>query len=105
MEGWTYWESVWFCVVTMTTIGFGDFTPNTYVEFYIHSMCFVFIIPGLGLGAAALGTLWDVFEARRYWCLQTGFRKGRMSAKLLEAHGIRRWPPACGQLPQGGWRS
>merc|ERR1719319_56125 len=28
-EGWTVWESLYFTFITMTTIGFGDFTPTT----------------------------------------------------------------------------
>eukprot|EP01062_Namystynia_karyoxenos_P065696 TRINITY_DN5950_c0_g3_i1.p1 TRINITY_DN5950_c0_g3~~TRINITY_DN5950_c0_g3_i1.p1 ORF type:complete len:599 (+),score=149.03 TRINITY_DN5950_c0_g3_i1:89-1885(+) len=85
IEGWTYSEGLWFCGVTITTIGFGDFTPDTDLG---RGLAFFFIVPGLGFGATALGTLWEVFESRRFWWLQRQYGKGNVSGKLLEAHGI-----------------
>eukprot|EP00756_Hemistasia_phaeocysticola_P053836 Hpha_TRINITY_DN29783_c0_g1::TRINITY_DN29783_c0_g1_i1::g.2573::m.2573 len=85
IEGWTYRECVWFCFVSMSTIGFGDFTPQTHAG---RMMSFLFIVPGLGMGAAALGSLWDAFDSRRYWWLQRRYATGKASRKLLEAHGM-----------------
>eukprot|EP01062_Namystynia_karyoxenos_P012680 TRINITY_DN14582_c0_g1_i1.p1 TRINITY_DN14582_c0_g1~~TRINITY_DN14582_c0_g1_i1.p1 ORF type:complete len:605 (+),score=149.42 TRINITY_DN14582_c0_g1_i1:82-1815(+) len=85
IEGWSYRESMWFCFVTMSTIGFGDFIPETHLG---RAMAFLFIIPGLGLGASALGVLWEAFTTWRFWWLQRAHRRGTISAKLLEAHGI-----------------
>ncbi|KAJ9451775.1 hypothetical protein DIPPA_55566 [Diplonema papillatum] len=86
IEGWTYRESLWFCVVTMSTIGFGDFSPGSKLG---RGLAFLFIIPGLGLSAACLGGIWDVFEVRRFWCLQTLMKRGVVSKKMLEAHDIQ----------------
>ena len=80
IEGWNYRNSLWFCVVTMSTIGFGDFTPETSAG---RGMAYLFIITGLGLAATALGAVWEYFEARRFWLLQ---KHG--SPKLIEAHEI-----------------
>ena len=103
IEGWNYRNSLWFCVVTMSTIGFGDFTPETSAG---RGMAYLFIITGLGLAATALGAVWEYFEARRFWLLQ---KHG--SPKLIEAHEIsvclkkRRaavpTPPAVELLPSG----
>eukprot|EP00756_Hemistasia_phaeocysticola_P067102 Hpha_TRINITY_DN9719_c0_g1::TRINITY_DN9719_c0_g1_i1::g.10386::m.10386 len=85
IEGWTYREAMWFCFVTMSTIGFGDFTPHTKLG---RGLCFAFIVPGLGLGGATLGSIWNVFHSKRFWWLQNLHAKGTISGKMLEAHGI-----------------
>eukprot|EP01062_Namystynia_karyoxenos_P034501 TRINITY_DN25293_c0_g1_i1.p1 TRINITY_DN25293_c0_g1~~TRINITY_DN25293_c0_g1_i1.p1 ORF type:complete len:706 (+),score=111.74 TRINITY_DN25293_c0_g1_i1:124-2241(+) len=86
IEGWSYREAMWFCFVSMSTIGFGDYVPQTKQG---RMLSFMFIVPGLGMGATALGTLWDAFEARRYWWLQKRYHAGRVTQKMLEAHGIQ----------------
>jgi len=41
IEGWRYLDSVYFTVVTMTTIGYGDFTPQTDIG-KIFTIFFIF---------------------------------------------------------------
>jgi hypothetical protein len=53
-EGWSNVESMYFGVVTLTTIGFGDYFPNTPRGVGFH---FLFCIFGLGLVATLLGAL------------------------------------------------
>jgi len=62
MEGWDYWDCLYYCFITLTTIGFGDFTalqqPNDlqrrplYVAFTL-----IFILFGLVVLSAAMNLL------------------------------------------------
>jgi glycopeptide antibiotics resistance protein len=48
-EGWSVIDSLYFCVCTLTTIGFGDFAPTTELS-RIFTIFYVFI--GVGLIAS-----------------------------------------------------
>ena len=47
IEGWTYFDSLYFTVITITTIGYGDFVPQT-----ISGKTFTMIFPFIGIGMA-----------------------------------------------------
>ena len=53
-EGWTMVEAFYFGIVTLTTIGFGDYVPTTPAGDAFH---FLFCIFGLGLVATLLGAI------------------------------------------------
>ena len=46
IEKWSWFDSLWFTIVTIATIGYGDFVPHT-VEGKIFTMLYVFV--GIGL--------------------------------------------------------
>lgn len=46
IEGWSWLDSLYFTVITLTTIGYGDFSPTTPVS-KIFTIIFIFI--GLGV--------------------------------------------------------
>lgn len=54
MEGWSVLDSLYFCVITLTTVGFGDFTPETTAG-KIFTILYVFM--GLGFVMAFVTTL------------------------------------------------
>ena len=54
MEDWSVLDSLYFCVITLTTVGFGDITPETTAG-KIFTILYVFI--GLGFVMAFVTTL------------------------------------------------
>jgi hypothetical protein len=51
-EEWPWTDALYFCVVTMTTVGYGDFVPSTDTS---KLGCVLFILLGLSIGATCLG--------------------------------------------------
>lgn len=51
VEGWSYIDALYFSVVTLTTVGYGDFTPSTTAG---KIFTIFYIVIGLGIIAAFL---------------------------------------------------
>ena len=47
VEGWSYFNSVYFTTITVTTIGYGDFAPATF-----YGRLFTLFFPFIGIGMA-----------------------------------------------------
>ncbi len=56
VEGWSWLDSIYFSVVTISTVGFGDFSPETAAG-KIFTM--FYIIVGLGVFVTAATTVAD----------------------------------------------
>ncbi|WP_233422044.1 potassium channel family protein [Ruegeria profundi] len=56
VEGWSWLDSIYFSVVTISTVGFGDFSPETAAG-KIFTM--LYIIVGLGVFVTAATTVAD----------------------------------------------
>ena len=85
IEGWGYFDSIWYACVTLSTIGFGDFVPESAVG---RLTAFFFIAPGIGMVAAFLAGLTTWFEVWRFWTLQSLHESGRVSDKIMVAQGV-----------------
>jgi voltage-gated potassium channel len=50
-EDWTYFEALYFCIVTLTTVGYGDFSPTTTTT---QIFTIFYILTGFGVLVALL---------------------------------------------------
>jgi hypothetical protein len=69
LEGWSYLDSLYFCVITLATIGYGDLTPST-PEAKIFTI--VYVINGIVI----LLALFDRIRLVRVQRLESGIEEG-----------------------------
>lgn len=58
LEGWSYIDSLYFSVVTLTTIGYGDFTPQTDAG---KLFTILYIVIGIGMILSFINTIYNHF--------------------------------------------
>ncbi len=63
VEGWGWLDSLYFCVITLATVGYGDFSPHTPLG-KIFTMIYVFI--GIGLLVAVFTRLAEALLASQH---------------------------------------
>lgn len=63
VEGWSYLDSVYFSVITIATVGYGDFSPQTNLG-KVFTIGYIFI--GLGLFVAAARSIADSIVRDRH---------------------------------------
>ncbi|CAO4366530.1 hypothetical protein L5515_015267 [Caenorhabditis briggsae] len=103
-ENWTYFDAVYYCFVTLTTIGFGDYVAlqkrgslQTQPEYVFFSL--VFILFGLTVISAAMNLL-----VLRFLTMNTEDERRDEQEAILAAQGlVRVGDPSCdddfGRLP------
>ncbi len=62
IEGWGWLDSLYFCVITLATVGYGDFSPQTTLG-KIFTMVYIFM--GIGLLVAVFTRLADALVKSR----------------------------------------
>lgn len=56
-EGLTYWDALWWAMVTMTTVGYGDFYAQTFIGRFVIS--YPTMLLGIGIIGYLVGTVAD----------------------------------------------
>lgn len=62
VEGWGFIDATYFSVMTISTVGYGDFSPHTIIG-KIFTICYVLI--GLGVFVTTASALADVLLSQR----------------------------------------
>ncbi|MBI5565742.1 MAG: two pore domain potassium channel family protein [Chloroflexi bacterium] len=62
VEGWRWLDALYFCVVTLVTIGYGDFTPKTDAG---KLFTIVYIIIGLGILSGFIAVVGETVVRQR----------------------------------------
>lgn len=63
LEGWNYLDSLYFSVITLTTIGYGDLSPQTDAG---KIFTLIYIVIGLGMILSFINTLQHHYAHMRY---------------------------------------
>jgi len=62
LEGWSWIDSVYFSIITLTTIGYGDFSPQTD-EGKVFTMFYIII--GVGIILSFVNTVYNHYNSTR----------------------------------------
>jgi len=62
IEGWSWVDSIYFSVITLTTIGYGDFSPQTDAG---KLFTIFYIIIGIGIILSFINTVYEHYNSAR----------------------------------------
>jgi len=84
VEGWNYLDSVYFTVVTATTIGYGDIAPKTDTG-KIFTIFFTFVGIGLAFYFFSLIGRYIFMKQLRERLIEDGRLKGKIGIKRIKS--------------------
>lgn len=59
VEGWRVLDSVYFCVITLATVGYGDFSPQTDAG---KIFTIFYVVAGIGVLSALIVSIFHAFQ-------------------------------------------
>ena len=62
LEGWTWLDAIYFSIITLTTVGYGDFSPQTD-EGKIFTIFYIFI--GIGIILSFVNTVYHHYSSMK----------------------------------------
>lgn len=62
LEGWRWFDAFYFCVITLATVGYGDFVPKTDLG---KMAAMIYIFSGIGIFLAFVQAYFDFIKERR----------------------------------------
>ena len=62
VEGWKWLDSFYYCVITLASVGYGDFTPHTDIG---NIAAIIYIMTGLGTFLAFVQAFFDYLKENR----------------------------------------
>jgi voltage-gated potassium channel len=74
VEGWAWLDSLYFCVITLSTIGYGDFAPQTDLG---KGFTILYITIGIGIILSFINTLYHHFSKSQFQDLRKMAREER----------------------------
>jgi voltage-gated potassium channel len=85
VEGWSWLDSLYFSVITLTTVGYGDFTPETN---YGKIFTIIYIFIGLGILIGFVTPIGEYIVDRRLERVQKREQEKEISEKELDFSGV-----------------
>ncbi|ORY32406.1 hypothetical protein BCR33DRAFT_856501 [Rhizoclosmatium globosum] len=86
LEGWSFWDGIYFTFCTLTTIGFGDFAPSTPLT---RSLFIWFVLTGI-VNVTYLGSMLGE-RILNQWTVTVGLIEDRMGRYEVKARIKRDW--------------
>lgn len=85
VEGWRWLDSLYFSVITLATIGYGDFTPKTDLG---KAFTIIYVLIGIGILIAFIDPIGELIVQHRMERIEKKNHKDKTSETELNFSGV-----------------